>query len=236
VEQRIREERILRDNWFLVIHQADKMKERLPYSVNVEDIQSSMALGLLDAIRRFDPAKGVKLQTYAVHRMRGMALDELRELDWVPRLTRSRQNRLEDAHRALERRLGRIPTDPEIAGELGISIEAFDGLRRDTRGASPVPLKRRPLDKDADPLGVEVMPDARAIAPVDLAVRSQIWDRLRQILPPRQMEVVELYYRHELTLKVIGQRLGLSESRACQLLARAHAKARVGLETRERRA
>jgi RNA polymerase sigma factor for flagellar operon FliA len=219
--ERDREDRILREKWPMVKYVADRMKARMPVWCDVEDLQASAAAGLLDAHRRFDPAKGVKFESYAPHRMRGFVLDDLRAMDWVPRLTRTRSHRLETAYNRLEAKLGRVPTDKELAGELEMSIEEFGTLAFETRGTTAVPLKRRQLEKEPIPLAIGNIPDVDAESPVDLAGRAEVWERIRQILPPQQVEVVELYYLDDLTLKEIGRLLELSESRVCQLHAMA---------------
>ena len=211
----------MREKWPMVRYVADKMKERLPHNVDVEELQASAAAGLLDAIRRFDPARGVKFESYAPHRMRGWILDDLRAKDWVPRLTRARSNRVEQALQKLERELGRIPTDQELAGELGISREEFEQLRREVDGAYLVPLKKRQLEKEPGRFTVDLQPDLSAETPLELASRADLWARLKHILPPKQVEILELYYSDDLTLKQIGRLLGLSESRVCQLHAKA---------------
>jgi RNA polymerase sigma factor for flagellar operon FliA len=228
--ERDREDRILREKWPMVKYVADRMKARMPVWCDVEDLQASAAAGLLDAHRRFDPARGIKFESYAPHRMRGFVLDDLRAMDWVPRLTRTRSNRLEAAYDRLEAKLGRVPTDKELAGELGMSIEEFGTLALETRGITAVPLKRRQLEKEPVPLAIGNLPDVDAESPIDLVGRADVFQRIREILPPQQAEVVDLYYQDDLTLKEIGRVLGLSESRVCQL----HAKAIANLKRRFR--
>ena len=168
---------------------AEKMLGKLASSVSKDEIYSSAALGLLDAVRRFDPSRGVKLKTYAAYRMRGTILDKLRDTDWVPRLARARKE-----------------CEPQVK-----SITSFVFDPRNGNVEDPEPIERGP-------------------DPALLAGENDSWARLGQILPARELQVLELYYRDELTLKEIGVRMGLSESRVCQLHARALRRARIQLK------
>jgi RNA polymerase sigma factor for flagellar operon FliA len=163
----------------MVTYLADRMKDRLPNHVDTDDVRSTAALGLVDAIRRFDPKRGVSFSTYAPHRMRGHVLDELRELDWVPRLVRSRK-------------------------EPAIGMQSMSGFAPDLRYPHEFP---EAVDRREDP--------------VRIAGDRDLWRRLREILTAKQVEVLDHYYRGNYTLKQIGQLMGLSESRVCQLHARA---------------
>lgn len=223
----------MRERWPMVKYVADRMKQRLPYNVDHEELQASAAAGLLDAIRRFDPGRGVKFETYAPHRMRGFILDDLRDHDWVPRLTRARHNRLERTYAHLEARLGRVPTDRELAGEMGMSVDDFLSLAAECSGASLTPLKKRPLEKETFQFPIDVItstPDHAAESPLEIATRDDLFARLKEIMPPKLAEVLDLYYHDELTLKEIGRKLNLSESRVCQLHAKALRFARQRLQ------
>src|SRR3990170_4290665 len=132
----------------IVRYVAERMSERLPKSVQVDDLVSTGVFGLLDAIDRFDIKRGVKFETYCVGRIRGAILDELRAMDWVPRLTRARANKLQDTYARLEKQFGRAPTDLELSRELGLTLEQLDALYREVSGASLVSLQRKPLQKD----------------------------------------------------------------------------------------
>ncbi len=114
----------------IVRYVAEKMIERLPHNVQVEDLVSAGVFGLFDAVDRFDLGRGVKFETYCVGRIRGAMLDELRHMDWVPRLTRARANKLEEAYTRLEKQNGRAPTDMELATDLKITIDQLDELFR----------------------------------------------------------------------------------------------------------
>src|SRR3990170_6926079 len=112
----------------IVRYVAERMSERLPKSVQVDDLVSTGVFGLLDAIDRFDIKRGVKFETYCIGRVRGAMLDELRAMDWVPRLTRARANKLEDAYSKVVKQQGRAPTDTELAKEMRVSMQELDAL------------------------------------------------------------------------------------------------------------
>jgi len=200
---------------------SDRMIERLPHNVQVEDLCSAGVFGLLDAIDKFDLSRGFRFETYCTNRIRGAILDELRAMDWVPRLTRARANGLERTYAKLERQLGRAPTDVEMAREMRVSVDRLDELYRETSGASVAQaLPRRPLAKDVDTSGVDVMEDGRIEGPIGSAEKSDFIDYCKRNLSTKERYILMLYYYDELTLKEIGQVLGLSESRVCQLHAR----------------
>jgi RNA polymerase sigma factor for flagellar operon FliA len=204
----------------IVKYVSDRMIERLPHNVQVEDLCSSGMFGLLDAISKFDTSRGVKFETYCVGRIRGSILDELRNMDWVPRLTRARSNKLEGAYVKLERELGRAPTDVEVAREMRISIEELDTLHREVSGASVVPIHHRSLEKEQEPLGVDVMEDARIEGPFTDSAKRDFVLYCKTKLSTKERYILMLYYYDDLTLKEIGRILGLSESRVCQLHAK----------------
>src|SRR3990172_2176950 len=202
------------------------MIERLPHNVQVEDLSSAGTFGLFDAIEKFDLARGVKFETYCVGRVRGAMLDELRAMDWVPRLTRARANKLEEAYAVLEKEFGRAPSDTELAKKLNISMQELDDLFKDVSGASVLSLTKRPHGKDESVLGVDVMEDARQEGPLDQTMRSDFTDYIKKNLTTTERYIMMLYYFDDLTLKEIGVILGLSESRVCQLHARLLVKLR----------
>jgi RNA polymerase sigma factor for flagellar operon FliA len=211
----------------IVRYVAEKMIERLPHNVQIEDLTSSGVFGLFDAIDRFDMARGVKFETYCVGRIRGAMLDELRHMDWVPRLTRARANRLEEAYAKLEKENGRAPTDVELARHLNLSLNQLDGLYREVSGASLVSLGRRALDKDPNQVGVDIMEDEKIEGPLPANTRRDLVEFCKKKLASKERYILMMYYFEDLTLKEIGQILGLSESRVCQL----HAKLITRLRT-----
>lgn len=216
----------------IVRYVAEKMIERLPHNVQVEDLSSAGAFGLFDAIDKFDLSRGVKFETYCVGRIRGAMLDELRAMDWVPRLTRARANRLEETYTRLEKELGRAPTDVEIARAMHISIEALDELYREVSGASVLSLHKRTLEKDETVLGVDVMEDPKIRGPLSESARKDLVEFCQKNLSTKERYILMMYYFEDLTLKEIGSILNLSESRVCQLHAKLISRLRSWLKRR----
>jgi RNA polymerase sigma factor for flagellar operon FliA len=216
----------------IVRYVAEKMIERLPHNVQVEDLVSSGVFGLFEAVERFDPARGVKFETYCVGRIRGAMLDELRHMDWVPRLTRARANKLEEAYARLEKENGRPPTDVELARELRISLEQLDELYREVSGASLISFQRRTLDKDPNQLGVDIMEDEKIEGPLPANTRRDLLEFCKKKLSVKERYILMMYYFEDLTLKEIGLILELSESRVCQLHAKLVSRLRAFLKHR----
>ncbi len=217
----------------IVRYVAEKMIERLPHNVQVEDLVSAGVFGLFDAVEKFDLSRGVKFETYCVGRVRGAMLDELRHMDWVPRLTRARANKLEEAYTRLEKANGRAPTDVELAKELGISIDQLDELYREVSGASIVTLQRRALDKDPNQLGVDIMEDEKIEGPFPANSRKDLVEFCKKKLSVKERNILVMYYFEDLTLKEIGTILELSESRVCQLHAKLITRLRAYLKHRQ---
>ncbi|MEN9792708.1 MAG: hypothetical protein RL330_786 [Actinomycetota bacterium] len=207
----------------LVKFVAGRLSAGLPRSVDTGDLVSAGVFGLMGAIDRFDPGQGVKFESYAVPRIRGAILDGLRALDWVPRSVRSRARTVQDAITALEHRLGREPTDEEIASEAGIGIDELATWLADIAAGSVGPLDHVAMENaHSDDVGVQ--PGA-AIEETELrsAMRAEIGR-----LPERERAVLILYYDDGLTLSEIGEALGVTESRISQI----HAKAVLQLRSR----
>jgi RNA polymerase sigma factor for flagellar operon FliA len=217
----------------IVRYVAEKMIERLPHNVQVEDLTGAGVFGLFDAVERFDMSRGVKFETYCVGRIRGAMLDELRHMDWVPRLTRARANRLEEAYARLEKENGRAPTDTELAKALNLSLTQLDGLYREVSGASLVSMGRRALDKDPNQLGVDIMEDEKIEGPLPANTRRDLVEFCKRKLGTKERYILMMYYFEDLTLKEIGQILGLSESRVCQLHAKLITRLRTYLKHKQ---
>ncbi len=225
--------RLAEEYYPIVRYTAERMIERLPHNVQVEDLIGAGVFGLLDAIEKFDPLRLVKFETYCVGRIRGSMLDELRAMDWVPRLTRSRANKLQEAYVKLEREHGRAPTDHEVAKQMGISVEALDTLHREVSGASVLSLQHRTLGKDEDVVGVEVMEDRSAAMPLSESSKHDFIEYCKKKLSTKERNVLMLYYYEELTFKEIGAILNISESRVCQLHSKLVLRLRGFLKGRE---
>jgi RNA polymerase sigma factor for flagellar operon FliA len=217
----------------IVRYVAEKMIERLPHNVRVEDLVSAGVFGLFDAVERFDLARGVKFETYCVGRIRGAMLDDLRHMDWVPRLTRARANKLEGAYIMLEREHGRTPTDVELAAELQISVDQLDELFREVSGASIVGIGRRTLGKDPNQMGVDIMEDGKIEGPLPMSTRKDLVEFCKKKLSVKERYILMMYYFEDLTLKEIGQILDLSESRVCQLHAKLISRLRAHLKHKQ---
>jgi RNA polymerase sigma factor for flagellar operon FliA len=230
-------EQLLRDR--LVLHYAPLVKyvagrvgTGLPTHVDVGDLVQSGIFGLVDAIEKFEPARGLRFETYAMLRIRGAILDDLRSQDWVPRVVRSRAR---EAERALERlgaRLHRTPTDAELASELGITHDELRDLYSQLQLTSVVALEDLvAAGKDSGSL-VDTLPDDGAVDPVAVLVdqdnRRQLAEAIAQ-LAERDKVVVTLYYFESLTLAEIGKVLGVTESRVSQLHTRAVMRLRAKL-------
>ena len=215
---------------------AQRISAKLPSHVELNDLVSAGILGLLDAIEKFDPNRGVKFKTYAELRIKGAILDSLRNLDWAPRSLRKKSKDLERVYRELEQRLGRPATDKEVCESMEISLEEFYELVDQIKGlnlGSFQELASQEDDKNSEPL-VKYIPDAPQMDPFFLFHKSEIQNILSgavDALPKKERLVVSLYYFDELTMKEIGKVLGVNESRVSQL----HTKAMLRLRTKLRK-
>jgi len=203
----------------LVKYTADRISAKLPSEVDVDDLISAGVFGLLDAIEAFDLDRGVKFETYCSPRIRGAILDELRTMDWVPRLVRNRAHRLEGATKALRAELGRPPSDDEVAHKLAISRSELDKLMRDAVAVSLVSLSRRFFDSDSsrELHEIDVLEDRKACEPTHELQRDDLRELVMRGLTALERLIVVLYYYEEMTMKEIGATLDLSESRVSQM-------------------
>lgn len=210
--------RLIEHYLFLVRHTAERIGAKLPEEVDVDDLMSAGIFGLVDAIDAFDLERGVKFETYCAPRLRGAMLDELRSMDWVPRLVRSRAAQIDRVARGLEAELGRLPNRDEIAARLGLSPEQFERFRRDATAVSQVPLASRTADQDGtrEVTEVDVVPDARGSDPVEEALKNDLKEVVSRMSREERLILV-LYYYEQMTMKEIGATLDLSESRVSQM-------------------
>jgi RNA polymerase sigma factor for flagellar operon FliA len=195
------------------------MHMRLPGEVDVEDLMSAGLFGLMDAIDAFDLERGVKFETYCTQRIRGAIFDELRAMDWVPRLVRSRTAKVERARKALEMELGRRPTDKEVCDRLKVTGTEFKKLSKDSKPVNVVSLNRKWFETDSskDIREIDVIQDNRQEDPLAELQRRDLKLLITKGLSRAERLIVILYYYEEMTMKEIGMTLDLSESRVSQM-------------------
>jgi RNA polymerase sigma factor for flagellar operon FliA len=198
---------------------ARQLAQRLPRHIRVDDLVGAGCQGLVSALARFDPARGEGFESYAEFRIRGAMLDELRACDPLSRDQRAHANRIAVATRALHARLGRAPDADEVAKELGISLDTY--WERLSAASTGVVSS---LDGDEDRNSVAQLPDPSTESADDHLIRKQLKQAINRAiasLPARLQRVLELHYGEGLTLRQIGELLGVSESRVCQLQSEA---------------
>ncbi|WP_348534186.1 RNA polymerase sigma factor WhiG [Kitasatospora sp. MAA19] len=221
-DQRLREQLILHYSP-LVKYVAGRVGVGLPSNVEQADFVSSGVFGLIDAIEKFDIDRAIKFETYAISRIRGAIIDELRALDWIPRSVRQKAKAVERTYATLEARLRRTPHDPEVAAEMGIAIEDLHAIFSQLSLANVVALDEllHPVGEGGDRLSLmDTLVDHGADNPVEVAEDRELRRLLAQAvntLPEREKTVVTLYYYEGLTLAEIGQVLGVTESRVSQI-------------------
>jgi RNA polymerase sigma factor for flagellar operon FliA len=203
----------------LVRYNAERIWARLPDGVELDDLISAGTFGLMDAIEAFDPTRGVKFETYCVPRIRGAMLDELRTMDWVPRLVRSKASRLEVARKALEAELGRPPRPEELALKLNISVEELDHLVGEATAVSLVSLNKKWYETDSykDVREIDILEDKKAEDPTHRLQNRDLMRLVTRGLNRNERLIIILYYYEDMTMKEIGATLDLSESRVSQM-------------------
>jgi RNA polymerase sigma factor for flagellar operon FliA len=208
---------------------VDRLNLKPGPALEHDDLLSQAVVGLIDAVDRFDPSRGIKFETYAYYRIRGAVMDMLRELDWLPRSVRHKEGKLTDAFAKLEDQFGRPPTDGEVARELGVTIDQLDTIAHEVALQAMQSLDETIAMQhwDAGTLGDLVADDAAPSpeAEVERQTEREMLACAIETLPDSERTVISLYYYEGLTLKEIGRVLGVTESRACQI----HGKAVVRL-------
>jgi RNA polymerase sigma factor for flagellar operon FliA len=203
----------------LVRYNAERIHVKLPDEVELDDLMSAGVFGLMDAINAFDIQRGVKFETYCAPRIRGAILDELRSMDWVPRLVRSRAHKLDNATKQLEVELGRSPTNEEVAKRLQVPMSEFEKMAKDASAVGLVSLSRKWFETDSnkDVREIDVLEDKRGADPVREIQRKDLKELMTKGLTRAERLIIILYYFEEMTMKEIGSTLDLSESRVSQM-------------------
>ncbi|MBI1395278.1 MAG: FliA/WhiG family RNA polymerase sigma factor [Betaproteobacteria bacterium] len=205
---------------------------KLPASVEVDDLIQAGLIGLLDAAKNFDDTQGAQFETYAIQRIRGSILDELRQADWLPRNVRKNLRKIENAVSKLEQELGRAPRESELADHMQVPIEEYQQMLFDSRGYQLLHYEDFQESEDGDFFDSFVTDGQRG--PLDVLEDQGFRRHLIQAisaLPEREKLVMGLYYEQEMNLKEIGEILGVSESRVCQLHSQAVARLRSRMKT-----
>jgi RNA polymerase sigma factor for flagellar operon FliA len=212
---------------------ARRIHERLPKHVPLEDLVHAGVIGLIDAIHKFDQTKHVQFSSYAKFRIRGAILDSLREMDWSPRALRRKARGIEEAHNRLATRLGRSPTEPELAKELGMELHEFQLLLGELSGLEIGSLRVESQRDGTDEDLCEYISGAPEETPYYRCLQSemkQLLARLVSELPERERQVLALYYFEELTMKEVGDVLGIGESRVSQIHSMAVLRLRARMQ------
>lgn len=214
----------------LVKRIAYQLAARLPANVELDDLVQAGMIGLLDALNNFDETQGAQFETYASQRIRGAMLDELREIDWVPRSVRKNAREIEKAISFLQQQLGGQPSETEIAERLGVPLQEYQEMLTDARGHQLVYYEDFNNEGD-DPVELNVT-DGR-LGPLD-AIQDEGMQQALVLaiddLPEREKMVMAMYYQEDLNLKEVGAVMGVSESRVCQIHTQAIMRLRVKLK------
>jgi len=215
---------------------AQRIAAKLPPEVQLDDLINAGVIGLLDAYEKFDESKGVSFKTYASVRIRGAILDNLRGLDWAPRDLRNQSRKVERAYSILEQKFRRPATDEEVSTELGMSLGEFHKLLGRLNSLT-IGYFRAGGDGndgvDADSLSLSYSPISPVDSPFESVQKNQMKELLARMikqLPEREQLILSLYYYEELTMKEIGQILGVNESRISQLHTRAMLRLRAKIQ------
>src|ERR1700742_3583097 len=220
----------------LVRYNAERIHVKLPGEVELDDLMSAGTFGLMDAIAAFDLDRGVKFETYCAPRIRGAILDELRSMDWVPRLVRSRAHKLDGASKQLEVELGRQPTNEELAKRLKVPMAEFEKMAKDSSAVGLVSLSRKWFETDSnkDVREIDVLEDKRGADPVREIQRKDLKELITKGLSRAERLIIILYYFEEMTMKEIGATLDLSESRVSQMHSSILARLRAQMADRKK--
>jgi RNA polymerase sigma factor FliA len=203
----------------LVKYNGERIWSRLPEGVELDDLISAGVFGLMDAIDAFDLSRGVKFETYCVPRIRGAMLDELRTMDWVPRLVRSKASKLNESVKTLEARLGRAPSEVELAEQMGISVAELEKMILEANAVNLISLNKKWYETDSykDVREIDILEDKKGEDPTRRIQKNDLMRLVTKGLNRNERLIIILYYYEELTMKEIGATLDLSESRVSQM-------------------
>ncbi len=203
----------------LVKYNGERIWARLPDGVELDDLISAGVFGLMDAIDAFDLSRGVKFETYCVPRIRGAMLDELRTMDWVPRLVRSKASKLNEAMKNTEARLGRAPTEIELSTELNITVPELEKMIVDANAVNLISLNKKWYETDSykDVREIDILEDKKGEDPTRRIQKNDLMRLVTKGLNRNERLIIILYYDEELTMKEIGATLDLSERRVSQM-------------------
>ena len=203
----------------LVKYNGERIWARLPEGVELDDLISAGIFGLMDAIDAFDLDRGVKFETYCVPRIRGAMLDELRSMDWVPRLVRSKASKLNEANKVLEARLGRAPSVAELAAHMELSVPELEKMITDANAVGLISLNKKWYETDSykDVREIDILEDKKGEDPTRRIQKNDLMRLVTKGLNRNERLIIILYYYEELTMKEIGATLDLSESRVSQM-------------------
>jgi RNA polymerase sigma factor for flagellar operon FliA len=206
----------------LVRYIAERVYSKLPQNIQVDDLESAGVLGLMDAVRGYDPERGVKFETYCTTRIRGAILDELRSLDWVPRIVRSKANKIDKTFKSLEVQLGRNPYDAEMATKLDMELPEYQEMAREATATTMTSLTADTRDNDGGKTmnKLDLLEDKKGLNPEVEFKKKEVTEFITRGLNRKERLIIILYYYEELTMREIGETLSLSESRVCQLHSR----------------
>ncbi len=228
--------RLIEHYMHIVRFNAERIHAKLPGEVELDDLISAGMFGLIDAIEAFDVKRGVKFETYCSPRIRGAILDELRSMDWVPRLVRTRSQRIQAATKELQSQLGRVPTNREIAERIGVSPAEFARMSRDANAVSVTSLSRKAYGSDSsrEVSEVDLLKDERSLNPVQEMQKADLKQLIQKGLTATERLILMLYYYEQMTMKEIGLTLDLSESRVSQMHSAIVERLRFQLKQRHR--
>ncbi|MDO5308491.1 MAG: FliA/WhiG family RNA polymerase sigma factor [Planctomycetia bacterium] len=203
----------------LVRKRAERIRAKLPREIELDDLISAGTVGLIDAVRAFEPERGVKFETFCIPRVQGAMLDELRAMDWAPRMVRSRTSKLHEADKILVGKFGRKPSEEELASFLEMPVDDVRQTIHDSNRINMTSLDKKWNDQsgDSEITEIDVLQDRRNEAPTERLERTELIRQCTQGLNQKERLIIILYYYEDMTMKEIGAALDLSESRVSQM-------------------